>query len=90
MDFDWTAFDAEGVTPEEVAETYEDPFSVRLLPDRGPIAEQSRFFCLGMTLRNRGVFSVYSSNGKQIRVLVAREMTEEEQFYYNRKTREYL
>lgn len=90
MEFDWNAYDAQGISAEEVAETYEDPFSIRLLPDRGAIAEQSRFFCLGMTLRNRGVFSIYSTNGKQVRVFTAREMTEEEQFYYNRKTREYL
>ena len=88
MEFDWSLFSGKNVTSDEAAESFEDPFNVRLFPDQGDIAGQSRFFCLGMTLRNRGVFSVYSTNGKQIKVLTAREMSEEEQFFYNRKVRE--
>jgi uncharacterized DUF497 family protein len=90
MEFDWSLFHGEGVTLDEVAEGFEDPFCIRLLPDRGAIAEHSRYFCLGMTLRNRGVFALYSTNGKQIKVLTARPMTEEESFFYNRKVREYF
>jgi len=90
MDFDWALFQGQGVTVEEVSESFEDPFCIRLLPDRGAIAEHSRYFCLGMTLRGKGVFSVYSTNGKQVKVLAARTMAEEETFFYNRKAREYL
>jgi uncharacterized DUF497 family protein len=90
MDFDWNNYHAEGISQEEIAESFEDPFCVRLLPDRGPIAGQSRYFCLGMTLRGRALFCVYSTNGKLIRVRAARPMTAEEAFFYNRKSREYL
>lgn len=90
MEFDWTLFSGKEVSLEEAAESFEDPFSVRLWPDRGDIAEHSRYFCLGMTLRGRGIFSVYSTNGKQIKVLAARALTEEEAFFYNRKAREYF
>lgn len=90
MEFDWSLFFSKDVRPEEVAESYEDPFSVRLMPDKGAIAQMSRFCCLGMSLSNRGVFSIYSSNGKQIKVVTARPMTADEEFFYNRKIREFL
>ncbi|MDD5262234.1 MAG: hypothetical protein PHD76_10360 [Methylacidiphilales bacterium] len=90
MEFDWSIFTPTGTHPDEVAESFEDPFSLRLMPDAGAIADQSRFFCLGMSLRKKALFSVYSSDGKQIRILASREMTEEELFFYNRKTRESL
>jgi hypothetical protein len=90
MEFDWTFFQGREVTVEEVSESFEDPFCIRLLPDRGAIAEHSRYFCLGMTLQGRGVFALYSTNGKQVKVLAARPMAEEETFFYNRKAREYL
>ena len=90
MEFDWSLYNSEELKPDEVAESFEDPFSLRFMPDAGAIADQSRFFCLGMSLRSRGLFSVYSSNGKQIRVLAAREMSEQEVFFYNRKTKEFL
>lgn len=90
MEYDWTSFQSTEVKPDEVAESFEDPFCVRLMPDRGAIAEQSRFFSLGMTLRGRGIFSVYSTNGKLVRVISARGMTPDEEFFYQRKAREYL
>ncbi|NJK92861.1 MAG: hypothetical protein HC904_14200 [Blastochloris sp.] len=90
MDFEWSMFSAQEVRAEEVAESFEDPYSVRLMPDQGAISEMNRFFCLGMTLTSRGIFSVYSSNGKQVKVVAARQMTPEEEFFYNRKVREYL
>jgi len=90
MDFDWSLFSAREIKPEEVAESFEDPFCLRLMPDSGGIAAQSRFFCLGRSLSGRGLFSSYSTNGKLIRVLVSRSMTEEEEFFYNRKAKEYL
>jgi uncharacterized protein len=90
MEFDWSFFASREVRSEEVAESFEDPYSVRLMPDQGVIAETSRFCCLGMSLNNRGIYSVYSSNGKQVKVVVAREMTPEEEFFYNRKVREFL
>lgn len=90
MEFDWSLFASAHVRAEEVAESYEDPYSIRLMPDQGAIAEMNRFCCLGMSLGNRGIFSIYSSNGKQIKAVSARAMTSEEEFFYNRKLRELL
>jgi hypothetical protein len=88
MEFDWSLFAAEEVTTDEAAESFEDPYSMRFLPDKGAIADQSRFFCLGKSLRGRAIFSIYSATGKVVRVLTSREMTEGEEFFYNRKAKE--
>lgn len=90
MEFDWDTFKGFEVTQDEVAESFEDPFSLRFLPDSGEIADRSRFFCLGRSLSGRGVFSVYKSTGKLVTLITAREMTEEEDYFYNRKSREAL
>jgi len=90
MEFNWDSYKAFDVTRDEVAESFEDPFSLRFLPDEGTIAEQSRFFCLGKALSGKGVFSVYKSNGKMVSVLMAREMAQDEEFFYNRKSQEAL
>jgi uncharacterized DUF497 family protein len=88
MEFDWSLYKAEGVTSEEVAESFEDSFSLRLLPDANRFASQNRFFSLGATSAGKGIFAVYSSTGKIVRVVMARPMTEEETFFYERKTQE--
>ncbi|MEM6820695.1 MAG: BrnT family toxin [Verrucomicrobiota bacterium] len=90
MEFNWDSFKGVEVTVEEVAESFEDPFSLRFLPDEGDIADRSRFFCLGKSLGGRGVFTVYKSTGKLVTVLVARPMTDEELYFYNRKSNESL
>jgi hypothetical protein len=90
MEFDWSVFISGGIGPEEVAEAYEDAFSLRFLPSAGNAAAKNRFFCLGKTLSNRGLFFGYSSNGKQVKVLWAREMSPEEEFFYQRKLKEFL
>ncbi|MEM6886076.1 MAG: BrnT family toxin [Verrucomicrobiota bacterium] len=90
MEFNWDSFEALEVTRDEVAESFEDPFSLRFLPDDGEIAERSRFFCLGKALSGKGVFSVYKSTGKMVTMLMAREMAEEEDFFYNRKSKDAL
>jgi len=90
MEFDWSVYQSEKVTREEVAESYEDAFSLRFLPPAGGSAEQNRFFCLGRTLSNKGLFFGYSSNGKLVKVIFSREMSPEEEFFYQRKMRESL
>ncbi|MFQ3670792.1 MAG: BrnT family toxin [Verrucomicrobiia bacterium] len=90
MEFDWSAYQTMDVPQEEVAEAFEDAFSLRFLPSSGSAAAQSRFFCLGKTLGGRGLFFGYSSNGKSVKVLWARGMSEEEDFFYQRKLREFL
>ena len=95
MEFDWSGLPFDGVdgkeapTMREIEETFEDPHSLRLFPDSPRFAEESRTFCLGKTLNGRGIFSVFRADGKRIRVISARTMTEEEDYFYERKLREW-
>jgi uncharacterized DUF497 family protein len=90
MDFDWldVSFDLRKVTPKEIEESFEDPFSIRLLPEGIEDDEKARFFNLGRTVSDKGVFSVFWTDGKKYRVIFAREMTTEEQAFYDRKNTE--
>lgn len=93
MDFDWTEppFDTrEGPTTRDIEESFEDPHGIRLFPDSPRFAKESRTFCLGKTLSGRGVFSVFWSDGKRVRVLGARDMTAEETYFYERKVQEWI
>ena len=88
MEFDWNnpPFDAESsLTQREIEESFEDPFAIRLLPDSPRFAVQARFFNLGMAAGGVGVFSVYRTNGKLVRVIYARPFEPEERFFYQRK-----
>jgi len=88
MEFDWTnpPFDVGGsLTPREIEESFEDPFAVRLLPDSPRFSAQARYFNLGMTAGGTGVFSVYRTNGKLVRVILARSFEPDERFFYQRK-----
>ena len=88
MEFDWNSpplsLDS-SLTLQEIEESFEDPFAVRLMPDSPRFSLQARFFNLGMTASGTGIFSVYRTNGKQIRVLHARQFEPEERFFYQRK-----
>jgi uncharacterized protein len=93
MEFDWNnpPFDWTGsLNPRDVEESFEDPFAVKLLPDSGRFAVQSRYFNLGRSASGLGVFSVYRTNGKLVRVICARPFTSEEQFFYQRKLNQTL
>jgi len=90
MEFEWSLYKANELTPEEVSESFEDPFSLRLLPDSNRFAAQNRFFSLGCSSGGRRIFSVYTSTGKVVRVVTARLMTEEEAHFYDRKSKENL
>ena len=88
MEFDWNnqPFNLNGsLTKRDVEESFEDPFAVRLLPDAPRFAVQARYFNLGMSVKGLGVFSVYRTNGKSIRVVFARVFEVEEKFFYQRK-----
>jgi uncharacterized DUF497 family protein len=93
MEFDWERPVTEwnsSLTPRDVEESFEDPFAVRLLPDSARFAVQSRYFNLGRSASGSGVFSVYRTNGRQIRVICARAFTPEEQFFYQKKLNQSL
>jgi uncharacterized DUF497 family protein len=92
MEFDWnnTPFELGSLTQREVEESFEDPFAVRLMPDTPRFGVQARFFNLGMSARGVGVYSVYRTNGRQIRVLLARPFEAEERFFYHKKMEQTL
>jgi uncharacterized protein len=88
MEFDWNnpPFELDSsLTHREIEESFEDPFAIRLLPDSSRFSVQARYFNMGMSAGGTGVFSVYRTNGKQIRVISARPFQPEERFFYQRK-----
>jgi uncharacterized DUF497 family protein len=88
MEFDWNnaPFNLHSsLTTREIEESFEDPFALRVLPDSPRFSAQARFFNLGMSAGGVGVFSVYRTNGKQIRVMYSRPFEADEKFFYQRK-----
>lgn len=93
MEFDWinTPFEDGGpLGPRDVEESFEDPFAVRLLPDSSRFSVQARYFNLGKSAAGDGVFAVYRTNGKTIRVVQARPFTDSEEYFYQRKLKQTL
>lgn len=92
MEFDWIDchFDLKKITPREIEEVFEDPFSIRLLPENESNSGEARYFNLGKTINNRFLFSVFWTDGKRYRVILSREMTDEEISFYERKNAEAL
>ena len=90
MDFDWldAPFDLRNITPKEIEETFEDPFSIRLMPEGLSDDREARFFNLGKSVGERCIFSVFWTDGKRYRVIFSREMTPEESTFYDRKNAE--
>ncbi len=89
MEFDWldVPFDLRNISPKEIEESFEDPFSFRLLPESAQDRD-ARYFNLGKSLADRGIFSIFWSDGKKYRVILAREMAQEEITFYQRKNSE--
>jgi uncharacterized protein len=93
MEFDWNnpPFNLDSsLKLQEIEESFEDPFAIRLMPDSTRFEVQARFFNLGVSAKGTGVFSVYRANGKQIRVIHARQFQPEERFFYQRKVDQML
>ena len=91
MEFDWldAPFDLKKLPPKEIEESFEDPFSLRMLPEfSAEQTEDARYFSLGRSISGRGIFSVFWTDGKHYRVIFAREMTPEETQFYDRKNTE--
>jgi uncharacterized protein len=88
MEFDWNnpPFEMAGsLTRFEIEESFEDPFAIRLMPDSSRFGAQARFFNLGLSAGGIGIFSAYRTNGRLVRVLLARPFEPEERFFYQRK-----
>jgi len=90
MDFDWldSPFDLRKISPKEIEESFEDPFSLRLLPEADVHPDQARYFNMGKSISNTGIFSVFWTDGKSYRVILSRQMTPEELNFYERKNSE--
>ncbi len=88
MDFDWEKNPLKALgslKAQDVEESFEDPFAVRLLPDSAQFAEKARYFNLGRAANGEGIFSIYRTNGRQIQVIHARAFKAEERFFYERQ-----
>ena len=87
MEFDWNnpPFELGSLTQREIEESFEDPFAVRLMPDTPRFGVQARFFNLGMSAGGLGIYSIYRTNGRLIRVLMSRPFEPEERFFYQKK-----
>lgn len=90
MDFDWigAAFDLTDLPPKDIEESFEDPFSLKLLPDENGDGSNARYYNLGKSLGGRGVFSVFWTDGKRYRIVFARDMTQTEADFFERKKAE--
>lgn len=91
MEFDWldSPFDLRKLTPREIEESFEDPFSLRLMPDVEIAGEgHTRYFNLGKSVEGRAIITLFWSDGKKIRCILSREMTPEEHSFFERKTAE--
>lgn len=88
MEFDWTNLPFEpdaSISLAGIEESFEDPFAIRLLPDSARFGVQARFFNLGKSATGQGLFSVYRTNGKVIRVILSRPFSESEAYFYQRR-----
>jgi uncharacterized DUF497 family protein len=82
-------FDLRNINPRELEEAFEDPFSVRFLPDNERTDGASRYYALGRTVADRYLFLSFWTDGKITRVVAARVMSEAEQKFYDRKYAEF-
>ena len=92
MDFDWigAAIDISILPPKDIEESFEDPFSIKLLPDSQEGSAEARYYNLGKSLQGKSVFSVFWTDGKHYRVIFARLMTSGEHEFFERKKAEEL
>jgi hypothetical protein len=87
MEFDWNSpsFELGSLTMRDVEESFEDPFAIKLLPDAIRFSAQARYFNLGRSASGTGLFSLYRTNGKLIRVVCSRSFSPDEEAFYQRK-----
>jgi len=91
MEFDWTenSFVPHGISLKEIEEAFEDPFSIRIMPELDEVAgREARYFILGRSISNHAIFSAFWTDGKRYRVIFSRLMTPEEETFYDRKNSE--
>lgn len=84
-----TCIDLDKIRPRELEEVLEDPFTVRFLPDNDREDGESRYYMIGRTVGDRFLFLSFTTDGKKARIIAAREMTEGEQRFYDRRYAEF-
>ena len=89
LDLSDAYFDTKDIKPREIEEALEDPFAVRLLPDNDREDGETRYYSLGRTVGDRYLFLCFWTDGKNIRVIVARELSNGERRFYDRKYASY-
>jgi uncharacterized DUF497 family protein len=89
LDLIGVQFDLRSIKPRELEEAFEDPFLVRFLPDDDRSDGTSRYYALGRTIADRYLFFAFGSDGKTARVVAAREMSDSERKFYDRKYAEF-
>lgn len=82
-------FDLKDIKPRELEEAIEDPFAIRFLPEDDRDDAETRFYALGKTVSERPLFLCFWTNGKIARIIAAREMSEGEHRFYERKYAEF-
>ena len=85
LDLSNAYFDTKDIKPREIEEALEDPFADRLLPDIDRADGETRYYSLGRTVGDRYLFLCFWSDGPPVRVLVASELSDGEQRFYDRK-----
>ena len=84
LDLSESTIDLKAITPGELEEMFEDPFSLRFLPDVDREDGANRYYLLGRTVQDRYLFLCFWTDGKKNRVIAAREMSEGELRFYQR------
>jgi uncharacterized protein len=91
MEFDWTNgwSGPPGPSRSEIEESFEDPFSIRILPDTDlKPGREARYFGLGRTVEGSALFTVFWTDGKNYRVVYSRPATADEEAFLERKSQE--
>ena len=57
-------------------------------PDGVADDEKARYFNLGKSVSDRGIFTIFWTDGKRYRAILSRDMTPEELSFYDRKNAE--
>lgn len=84
-----TPVDLTQYTPRELEEVLEDPFSVRFLPDHERSDGETRYYMIGRSVADRYLFLSFCTDGKKARIVAAREMSEAESRFYDRRYAEF-
>lgn len=75
--------------PREIEEALEDPFTIRFLPDHDREDGEVRYYMIARTVADRYLFLSFSTDGKKARIFAAREMSETEKRFYDRRYAEF-